>query len=323
MDAAEQTIPDPQPPGGVNVCAELRLARLRQGLPWDDLAGRPAGGLRRRSRLRVRGRRRPWAAAAAGLAVAGGTLIGAGVSTQDHPPGLAHNLGTIPPAPAAPVQKTAPVHAPAPLHATATPTQTAPASITAATTAPPVSLPASPPVTLRIPAIGVSAPVIPLGRNPDGTLQVPPLNQTGVEEAGWYHLGPTPGQVGPAVIAGHVDSYQASVVFYKLAALRPGDTVRVTLQDHTVATFRVDAIDQFPKGSFPTRTVYGDVDYAGLRLITCGGAFDPTTRHYLSNIVAFASLVPPRAHRTPTPAPPPPRPQHELRPQRDLARGYR
>jgi len=234
-------------------------------------------------------RRRVWAGAAVLLAVGGGTLVGVGASAQGHAPAPVHDLGTLP-------------AAVAPVEATVPPRALAPAS-TPTTTAPPLSLPASLPLTLRIPAIGVSAPVVPLGRDADGSLQVPPLTESGVREAGWYHLGPTPGQIGPAVIVGHLDSYQAPGVFYALGALHPGATVQVTLQDGTVAVFRVDAVDQYSKASFPTQTVYGGVGYAGLRLITCSGAFDRATRHYESNIVVFASLIGPTGAPAATAAP--------------------
>jgi sortase (surface protein transpeptidase) len=152
-------------------------------------------------------------------------------------------------------------------------------------------------VSLSIPAIGVHTSVIELGLGADDTLQVPPLTQAGVQEAGWYDLGPAPGQVGPAVIAGHVDSYQGPGVFFRLGALRPGDQISVTRADGTVAIFRVDAVDKYSKTSFPTRQVYGPVGYAGLRVITCGGQFDYQTRHYLSNIVIDAALTGSRATR--------------------------
>ena len=152
-------------------------------------------------------------------------------------------------------------------------------------------LPRSQPVSLAIPAIGVHTNLIDLGLGPGRTLQVPPLTAAGVKEAGWYNGGPTPGQLGPAVIAGHVDSYQGPGVFFRLGALRPGDTIDVTRTDGTVAVFRVDAVDEYNKDSFPSRQVYGPVSYAGLRVITCGGQFDYQTHHYLSNIVIYAALT--------------------------------
>jgi sortase (surface protein transpeptidase) len=146
-------------------------------------------------------------------------------------------------------------------------------------------------VSLAIPAIGVHTHLIDLGLGPHHTLQVPPLTQAGVQEAGWYDLGPAPGQLGPAVIAGHVDSDQGPGMFFRLGALRPGDQIHVTRADGTVATFQVDAVDEYRKDNFPTRRVYGPVGYAGLRLITCGGRFDYQTHHYLSNVVIYATLT--------------------------------
>lgn len=151
-------------------------------------------------------------------------------------------------------------------------------------------LPAAVPTFLDVPAIGVHHSLLRLGQNPDGTLQVPPLSD--VADAGWDRYSPAPGQLGPAVILGHIDAAtQGKGVFYELGALRRGDTVSVTRADHTVAVFRIDGVQEYTKGAFPTLTVYGNTPDAQLRLITCGGPFDSQTHHYLDNIVAFASLV--------------------------------
>ncbi|WP_113703406.1 class F sortase [Nonomuraea lactucae] len=145
------------------------------------------------------------------------------------------------------------------------------------------------PVLLEIPGIGVRTTLMTLAKNPDGTLEVPPLSR--VHEAGWYRLGPSPGSTGPAVIAGHVDSRDGPGVFYRLGDLRPGDTVKITRKDGTRATFEVDSLESVPKDRFPTRKVYGMTKYPGLRLITCGGNFDSRRRHYLDNIIVYAHLV--------------------------------
>lgn len=145
-------------------------------------------------------------------------------------------------------------------------------------------------MSLRLPAIGVSTSVIEEGLNGDGTLAVPPLTATGTHESGWYDLGPTPGQVGPAVIVGHVDSTSGPAVFYRLGSLVAGNKIMVTRADHTTATFTVTAVNQYPKASFPTQEVYGPVAEPDLRLVTCGGRFDQATGHYLSNIVVYATI---------------------------------
>ncbi|MGH3279341.1 MAG: class F sortase, partial [Trebonia sp.] len=162
-------------------------------------------------------------------------------------------------------------------------------------TAPPAARPPrgvarSTPVAIAIPAIGVRSRLLTVGLNPDGTIQVPPLFAT-PSDAAWFDGSPTPGQVGSAVIEGHIDTYKGPSVFFRLGALRPGDTVDVTLADRTVAVFRVTGVRQYAKDNFPTLTVYGDTSYPSLRLITCGGAFDSATGHYVSNTVVFASLV--------------------------------
>jgi sortase (surface protein transpeptidase) len=145
------------------------------------------------------------------------------------------------------------------------------------------------PLRIIIPAIGVNAPVMELGLNADGSLAVPPLEDHNL--AGWYEHGPSPGQQGPAVIAGHIDSTTGESVFYRLRYLKPGDRVSVTLADDQVAIFSVTGLQQTAKTTFPTSEVYGHLSYAGLRLITCGGAFDYSTGHYLENIIVFARAV--------------------------------
>lgn len=151
-------------------------------------------------------------------------------------------------------------------------------------------LPASVPVRLDIPAIGVSTPLMRLGLNADRTVQVPPIQKD--SPAGWYQYSPTPGQLGPSVILGHVTVGQfGNGVFLRLAALRAGDQVEVFRSDGTEAVFQVQKVAEYPKSSFPTREVYGGIAYAGLRLITCGGSRNELTHTYPDNVVAYASLV--------------------------------
>ncbi len=146
------------------------------------------------------------------------------------------------------------------------------------------------PVSVEIPAIGVRSGLLRLGVNSDGTIQVPPV-RTRAGEAAWYKYSATPGQIGTSVIEGHVDNYQGPAVFFRLGALRPGDTVNVTLADGITAVFRITGVRQYAKSRFPAQTIYGAAGYAALHLITCGGAFDYTTGHYLSSTVVFASLT--------------------------------
>jgi hypothetical protein len=151
------------------------------------------------------------------------------------------------------------------------------------------SLRRSVPVSVTIPAIGVQSPLLRLGLNPDGTLQVPSLT-TSADRAAWYRGSVTPGQIGTSLIEGHVDSYAGPAVFFRLGALRPGNNVDVRLADGVTAVFRVTGVREYAKNNFPAKIIYGPTDYASLRLITCGGAFDSGTGHYLSAIVVFASL---------------------------------
>jgi sortase (surface protein transpeptidase) len=146
---------------------------------------------------------------------------------------------------------------------------------------------AAPPVRIRIPAIGVSAAVVRLGLNRDGTLQVPA--DFGV--TGWFTGGPAPGETGPAVIAGHIDSRRGPAVFYRLHALRPGDRVAVERTDGTTVEFAVQDTAQYPKRAFPTEAVFGPSPDPLLRLITCGGTFDRSRRSYRDNVVVTARLA--------------------------------
>jgi sortase (surface protein transpeptidase) len=145
----------------------------------------------------------------------------------------------------------------------------------------------APPARLQIPAIAVSTPLVRLGRLRDGSIEVPHDWNT----AGWYDQGPRPGQPGPAVILGHVDSKTGPAVFYRLRALRPRDIIRVGLTDGRILIFRVQRLERYPKDKFPTQAVYFPTLDRELRLITCGGEFDSAAGSYRDNIVVYATLV--------------------------------
>lgn len=158
-----------------------------------------------------------------------------------------------------------------------------------APSADPAALPPSTPVRLTIARLGIRAPLMGLAKNPDGTVETPPLSRA--QEAGWYRLGPTPGSRGAAVIIGHVDNARGPAVFHRLAQLRRGDHVDVARADGLVARFRIDHVERVSKERFPTSRVYGDPGYAAVRLITCGGEFDRATGHYRDNVIAYGHLV--------------------------------
>ncbi len=141
------------------------------------------------------------------------------------------------------------------------------------------------PVSLTIPLIGVQTRLITLGLQANGSLQVP--STTAV--AGWYTGSPRPGAIGSAVIVGHVDSKAGDGIFFRLDTLSRGDKVYVKRADGTTVMFRVTRVQKYLKNEFPTQSVYGPTPDAELRLITCGGTFDDTTGHYLSNIVVYAT----------------------------------
>ena len=145
-------------------------------------------------------------------------------------------------------------------------------------------LPKSDPVSVSIPRIGVRSKLDRLGLD-GGEMEVP-----GPWGVGWFTGGATPGALGPAVIAGHVTWDGAPVVFYRLETMRAGDRVSVTRKDGRTAVFRVTRVAQFAKSRFPTEAVYGPIDHAGLRLITCGGTYDAARNHYLDNVIVFARL---------------------------------
>jgi LPXTG-site transpeptidase (sortase) family protein len=141
------------------------------------------------------------------------------------------------------------------------------------------------PVSLVIPAIGVTTALIHLGLTSSGALQVP--SSTSV--AGWYTGSPRPGATGSSVIAGHIDSYRGPGIFFRLSDLRTGDKVYVKRADGTLAVFKVTAVKSYSKDKFPTAAVYGPSPDPELRLITCGGVFDRSLKSYLSNTVVYAT----------------------------------
>lgn len=143
------------------------------------------------------------------------------------------------------------------------------------------------PVFLTIPAIGIRTRLVRLGLTASGTMQVPPATTL----AGWYSGSPPPGAIGPAVIGGHVDSHIGPGVFFRLHLLQPGDRVYVRQADSRLAVFRVTSVRRYAKSRFPTSDVYGPVPAPELRLITCGGTFDPAYGSYLSNVVVYATLI--------------------------------
>ncbi|HLI39385.1 MAG TPA: sortase, partial [Streptosporangiaceae bacterium] len=201
-------------------------------------------------RLRMPGRlgRGGWVtgrmvATAAGvvLIAGGGSVLGVAAAAQQHAPQPGPDqAGVI----------AAPARTPAPRSTTARGT----------TARPSPTLARSLPVSISIPAIGVRSRLLHVGLNPNGTIQVPPLNDLpATNEAAWYKYSPTPGQLGPSIIEGHVDSARyGPSVFFRLGALKPGNQVDVTLADHQVAVFKVTAVRMYPKSHFPTSTVYGN-----------------------------------------------------------------
>ena len=205
--------------------------------------------------------RRPAAAAAlaGGILLAGAGVTGLAVASQTGRPAVPLGRPALVPVP---IGQQAPVPQPAP-HKVARP------------------------VSLTIPSIGVRTGLVHLGLTSSGALQVP----SSTTVAGWYTGSARPGATGAAVIVGHIDSLTGPGVFFRLRLLHPGRRVYIRRADGTLAVFEVTSVRSYPKSRFPTRAVYGPVPDAELRLITCGGAFDYATGHYLSNVIVYATLI--------------------------------
>ena len=150
------------------------------------------------------------------------------------------------------------------------------------------AMPKSDPVSVDIPKIGAHSTLIPLGLNLDNTVQVPPVTQP--MQAGWYSYSPTPGEIGPAVVLGHVDGNKKAGIFYRLKEMAPGDDVEIARKDGSTARFVVTKVDEVPKDVFPTPSVYDNTPDPELRLITCGGVFDHQSHNYLDNVIVYAKL---------------------------------
>lgn len=167
---------------------------------------------------------------------------------------------------------------------------TAPHAATSTTTGMPATgMARSVPTSIDIPSIDATSSLIKLGLNEDKSIEVPPVDQP--RQAGWYEYGPTPGEVGPAVILGHIDGDHHEGIFWRLHELRPGATVTVHRQNGSTVTFTVTKVVDVHKSAFPTSAVYGNTTDPELRLITCDGAFDATTGHYLDNFIVYATMA--------------------------------
>ncbi|MFC0031766.1 class F sortase [Micromonospora chaiyaphumensis] len=248
-----------------------------------------------RTATRAGGRRgKPWRAAGAAVVVllgmVGAGLVGASVRTVP-PPRPPQPLAQAGPASSSP----SPTAIPGPAGGIGAETADQASVDDDSTVTPhpdrtPAGLPRSTPTTISIPRIGVQAEIMTLGLNPDGTVQVPPLEQA--MKAGWYSPGPSPGEAGNSVIVGHVDSAKLGpAVFFNLGALQRGDTISIAREDGSAATFTVTEVKSYPKAAFPTELVYGPSDEPGLRVVTCGGAFDESSGSYVDNVIAFASMA--------------------------------
>jgi hypothetical protein len=142
------------------------------------------------------------------------------------------------------------------------------------------------PTGVRIASLDIALETIPLGLEDDGSLEVPDDPYI----AGWWTGGANPGERGPAVIVGHVDSYEGPGAFYGLEGIPEGERVSVDRGDGTAVHFRVERVERHPKDDFPTAAVYGQTEAPTLRLVTCAGEFDPGARSYEDNVIVFLEL---------------------------------
>ncbi|MFI6933347.1 class F sortase [Streptomyces sp. NPDC050287] len=147
------------------------------------------------------------------------------------------------------------------------------------------------PQRVDVPELGIQAPVVARGLDGQGAIDPPPFDQAGV--VGWYADGASPGAAGTALMVGHVDTETRPAVFYKISAMKPGETVRVVRDDGKVAEFTVDDVQVVTRDHFDAQQAYGPrrTGRAELRLITCGGTFDRETRSYTANVIVSAYLT--------------------------------
>ncbi|MER6101696.1 class F sortase [Streptomyces sp. NPDC001832] len=225
------------------------------------------------------GRALTWPAVAA---VVGMLLIydSFGTPVDDKPP--------APPAPPAAVAPVAPAVPAVPVVPEVLGSHAAPRPVTPSKPAVGPAMLRSVPTRLQIPSLAIKAPFTGLSIGAAGHLDAPPPNDSNL--VGWYKDGVTPGERGTAIVAGHVDTKTGPAVFLQLQFLKPGATVDITRADGSVATFEVDSVETFSKAKFPDKRVYSDTSSAQLRLITCGGPYNRTAKHYEDNVVAFAHL---------------------------------
>lgn len=229
----------------------------------------------------VEGRRKAALVGASTLALTGTLLLGCGIADQERqmPAGPSsaghdHGVAVAPPSTAA-APTTAPVKPVAP-------------KAGAEYVRPKGTLmQRSQPVRVRVPAIGVSSQIVNLGLQSNRQMEVP----TTTAQTGWYDASPTPGELGPAILAGHVTLRGQDAVFLRLGTMKEGQRIEVDRKDGSTAVFQVEQVAQYSKSAFPTDKVYGSIDRAALRLITCGGVLDGETKRYSDNVVVYASLV--------------------------------
>ncbi|WP_156045290.1 class F sortase [Herbidospora cretacea] len=160
-----------------------------------------------------------------------------------------------------------------------------------ASSAPKVTAPkSSRPMKISIPAVGVNrAKIGTVGVTKKGEIATPSLAKP--KETAWYRFGPAPGDQGPAVILGHVNTRSGAAVFSRLREIKRGNKISILRADGKLAVFTVDGVEQVSKKAFPTKRVYGNTITSSLRLITCGGAYNAKTHHYTDNIVVYATLT--------------------------------
>lgn len=241
----------------------------------------------RRARLRrARLRRTGLALLSAAVLLFGGAVVGVTASEGAEATGPS----TVPPASAGqpPPAQPAPPAEPAPPAAPVDPVVPEP-PVPAQVAEPEVQTerPPSPPRRVSVQRLKIDTPLINLGLLENGELEVP----AAFDIAGWHSNGTAPGEDGPAVIVGHVDSYKGPAIFYRVRELVPGDKITVDRADGSQVVFEVYGQETVPKDAFPTEKVYGETGSPELRLLTCGGRFNKKTKSYTDNVVVFARQI--------------------------------
>ncbi|WP_347861101.1 class F sortase [Salimicrobium sp. PL1-032A] len=142
------------------------------------------------------------------------------------------------------------------------------------------------PEHIRIPSIGVDAPIIATGLDENNEMVVPDNG----EEVAWFEPGREPGEEGNAVLAGHVDDYSGPAVFFDLEKLQPGDEITITDERDMAWTFIVDKVEAYPLGEAPIRDIFGPEQGRKMNLLTCTGLYDASAGTHEERLAVYTTM---------------------------------